>query len=82
VYAPHQFLSEQMAAVEAARRAVLETSQDASLEKIRQLMHLRGIGSNGSWLFVMEFFSWRDFKNRREVSGRASPSRATGTCAG
>ncbi|HSF33512.1 MAG TPA: transposase, partial [Candidatus Tectomicrobia bacterium] len=71
VYAHHQFLSEQIAEVEAERRAVLETSQDASIEKIRQLMHLRGIGINGSWLLVMEFFSWRDFKNRREVSGLA-----------
>jgi transposase len=24
---------------------------------------------NGAWLFVMEFFSWRDFRNRREVGG-------------
>ena len=71
VYAHHQFLSEQIAAVEAERRALLETSQEASIEKIRQLMHLRGIGINGAWLLVMEFFGWRDFKNRREVGGLA-----------
>jgi transposase len=71
VYAHHQFLSEQMAAVEAERRAVLETSPEASIEKIRQLMHLRGIGIHGSWLLVMEFLSWRDFQNRRELSGLA-----------
>jgi len=56
VYAHHQFLSEQIAAVEAERRALLETSQEASIEKIRQLMHLRGIGINGSWLLVMDFW--------------------------
>jgi len=71
VYAHHQFLSEQIAAVEAERRALLETSQEASIEKIRQLMHLKGIGINGAWLLVMEFFGWRDFKNRREVGGLA-----------
>ena len=71
VYAHHQFLSEQIAALEAERRAVLETSHEASLDKIRQLMQLKGIGINGAWLLVMEFFGWRDFKNRREVGGLA-----------
>jgi transposase len=71
VYAHHQFLSEQIAALEAERRAVLQTSQEASIEKVRQLMHLKGIGINGSWLLVMEFFGWRELKNRREVGGLA-----------
>jgi transposase len=71
VYAHHQFLSEQIAEVEAERRALLQTSTDASIDKIRQLMMLKGIGINGSWLLVMEFFGWREFKNRREVGGLA-----------
>ena len=69
VYAHHEFLSEQSAALEAERRALLHTSQAASIEKGRQLMHLRGLGINGSWVLVREFFAWRDFKNRREVGG-------------
>ena len=71
VYAHHQFLSEQIAEVEAERRALLHDSTDASIDKIRQLMLLKGIGINGSWLLVMEFFGWRAFKNRREVGGLA-----------
>ena len=71
VYAHHIFLSEQIAAVEAERRALLQTSTDASIDKIRQLMMLKGIGINGSWLLVMEFFGWRAFTNRREVGGLA-----------
>ena len=71
VYAHHPFLSEQIAEVEAERRALLKTSTDASIDKIRQLMLLKGIGINGSWLLVMEFFGWREFKNRREVGGLA-----------
>ena len=39
VYAHHTFLSEQIAEVEAERRAQLQTSSDASIEKVRQLMH-------------------------------------------
>jgi transposase len=71
VYAHHTFLSEQIAEVEAERHALLQTSTDASIDKIRQFMMLKGIGINGSWLLVMEFFGWRAFKNRREVGGLA-----------
>jgi transposase len=71
VWAHHQFLSEQIAALEAERRALLHSSEDASLAKVRQLMHLKGIGINGAWLLVMEFFGWRELKNRREVGGLA-----------
>jgi transposase len=71
VYAHHQFLTEQIAEVNAMRRGALQTSSDASLDKIRQLMLLKGIGINGAWLLVMEFFGWRELKNRREVGGLA-----------
>jgi transposase len=71
VYAHYTFLSEQIAAVEAKRRELLRTSQEANVEKVRQLMQLKGIGINGSWLLVMEFFGWRALKNRREVGGLA-----------
>ena len=71
VYAQYTFLSEQIAAVEAERRTQLQASTDARIEKVRQLMQLKGIGINGAWLLVMEFFGWRAFKNRREVGGLA-----------
>ena len=71
VYAHHAFLSQQISELEAERRALLQSSQDASIEQVRQLMSLRGIGINGAWLLVMEFFGWRDCKNRREVGGLA-----------
>src|SRR6266446_319842 len=60
VYAHYQFLSEQIAALEAERRALLQSSPEASLEKVRQLMQLKGLGINGAWLLVMEFFGWRE----------------------
>ena len=71
VYAHHTFLSEQIAAVEVERRTQLQASTDTSIDKVRQLMQLKGIGINGAWLLVMEFFGWRAFKNRREVGGLA-----------
>jgi transposase len=71
VYAHHTFLSAQMAAVEAERRAQLQTSTEAQIDKVRQLMQLKGIGINGAWLLVMAFFGWRAFTNRRAVGGLA-----------
>jgi transposase len=71
VYAHHPFLSEQIAAVEAERRAQLQASTDARIDKGRQLMPLKGMGITGAWLLVREFFSWRAFKNRRAVGGLA-----------
>jgi transposase len=71
VYAHHTFLSEQIAAVEAERRAQLHASTDARIDTVRQVMLLKGIGINGAWLLVMAFFGWRAFKNRREVGGVA-----------
>src|SRR2546425_6493732 len=71
VYAQHTFLSAQIAEVEAERRSQLQASTDASIDQVRQLMQLKGMGINGAWLLVMEFFGWRAFKNRRAVGGLA-----------
>jgi transposase len=57
VYAHHQFLREQIAALAAERRAWLETAHEASLEQRRQLMQLKGIGINGAWVLVMDFLA-------------------------
>lgn len=71
VYAHHEFLSQQIAAVEAERRAVLQSAQDASLEQGRQVMQRKGIGSHGAGVLVREFLGGRTLTNRREVGGVA-----------
>jgi len=60
-------LTQRIAQVEAERRAVLQTAEDAVTQKVQQLLLLKGIGINSAWLFVMEFFGWRAFRNRTEV---------------
>ena len=65
----HPFWREQMAEVEAERRALLATSQDARIEQVRQRMGLRGLGIKGAGLWVMALFGWRDFHNRRAGGG-------------
>ncbi len=64
-----EFVREQVKDLEKKRRELLRTSDDPSVEKVRQLLKLKGIGENSAWLFTMEFFGWRDFRNRRQVGG-------------
>jgi len=68
-YAGLQFVNQQIKELEAERREMIRTADDPSVEQVRVLMRLRGIGENSAWLFVMEFFGWREFRNRRQVGG-------------
>jgi transposase len=64
-------LKQQITDLEAERRRTIRTSQLPTVNQIRLLMRLKGIGINSAWLFVMEFFSWRAFHNRREIGALA-----------
>jgi transposase len=55
----------------AARAALLQVSDDPAIAQVRRLVQLRGVGPDSAWLYVMEFFAWRQFRNRREVGGLA-----------
>jgi transposase len=44
---------------------------NAAMDKVKQLVLLKGIGMTSAWLFVREFFGWRQFRNRREVASLA-----------
>ena len=70
-YQRFQLVQEQIKALEAERRESLRHSTQPDIEQVRQLLRLRGIGINCAWLYVMEFFSWRAFRNRREVGALA-----------
>jgi transposase len=45
--------------------------ENARMAQVTQLLRLDGIGPVSSWTFVMEFFGWRRFRNRREVAALA-----------
>lgn len=69
-----QYVSEQILGLERERRRLLRESKDNNREdikKIQQLMNLRAIGINGSWVLVEEFFGWRKFRNGKEVGSLA-----------
>jgi transposase len=66
-----QMVDRQIREVVAERAHVLKRSESSDVQKVRQLLELRGIGPNSAWLYVMEFFGWRAFRNRREVGALA-----------
>lgn len=53
--------------MEAVRKEILQTSSDPAIEQVRRLLRLKGIGMNSAWIYVMEFFAWRAFRNRRQL---------------
>lgn len=79
-----QALAQRIAQLEAERRALIQTAEDAVTKKVQQLLTLKGIGVNSAWVFVMEFFGWRAFRNGKEVgalSGLTPTPYASGTTA-
>ncbi len=73
-WAKVECLTAQIKELEAERAELLRTCSDPAVETARQLLLLRGIGTNSAWLYAMEFFSWRAFRNQREVGALAGLS--------
>lgn len=61
----------QIKELESERIEAIRHSEDPSVDMVRQLLKLKGIGLNSAWLYTMEFFSWRKFRNRKEVGALA-----------
>jgi transposase len=66
-----QLVDRQIKDLENERAHRIRTSTDQGVDKVRQLLRLRGIGANSAWLYVMELFGWRRIRNRRQVGALA-----------
>jgi transposase len=55
----------------AERRKLLRKAEDAGTECARKLLRVGAIGENAAWLFALEFYSWRQFRNRRQIGALA-----------
>jgi len=66
-----QFLHQKIVELERERQQAIRHDRGQAIEKVRHLMRLRGIGPNGAWVYVNEFFGWRQFRNRKEVGAAA-----------
>lgn len=63
-----QKVNRQILALEKERaRRIRKRDQDPAVAQVRQLMGLKGIADNSSWLYVYEVFGWRKIMNRRQL---------------
>ena len=73
----YAYYTDRIRELESERRRMLseemrcEGSQGPAVSKAVQLYSLRGVGVNTAWLYSMEFFSWRTFRNTKEVGSLA-----------
>jgi len=64
----HKFVHRQLLDLESQRDARIRQGQERAAEITRRLMTLRGIAEAGAETYGREF-SWRGFKNRRQIGG-------------
>ena len=60
-------VEDQIVKLKKERESRVDSLAKDSFQQVAQLRMLKGIGQTSSWDFVMELFSWRKFRNRREV---------------
>jgi transposase len=60
-------LTSQLEALGRERTRLLRGADSPALAQVRQLMQLKGVGVATAWIYVMELFAWRTFRNRREL---------------
>lgn len=60
-------LDAQIRLMERQRKTWLKNGSDPVLDQVRKLLKLRAIGPETAWLLPMEIFSWRKFRNVREL---------------
>jgi len=69
----YDFYTERIRELEAQRRRLMreQPTGDVAVAKAAQLFRLKGVGINSAWLYSMELFSWRTFRNGKEVGSLA-----------
>ena len=68
-YQRWQQVDRQVKDLENDRRKRIGKTETPAMDKVRMLLGLRGLGLNGSWLLVFEFFGWRQFTSGKQVGG-------------
>lgn len=71
VYQQLRLVEDQISTLAKEKRDQLKEAGNVKMRQVAQLLRLPGIGPVSSWTFVMEFFGWRRFRNRREVAALA-----------
>jgi transposase len=71
-YERYELVDQQIKGLEKLQIQRAEDLDKPAMQQITQLMGLKGVGWQSSWILNMEFFLWRDFRNAKQL----------GSCAG
>ena len=72
-YERYRLADQQIRALEGEQKLRVEEAPGSGpMNQVAELLRLKGVGWQSSWVLVMELFSWRDFRNQGQV----------GSCAG
>ncbi len=66
-YERWQFVHRQVLELSRERRRRILCDMTPHVDMVRRLLGLAGIGVNGAWLLVYEFFAWRKLQNRKQA---------------
>jgi transposase len=66
-HARWRFTRDQVLALDKERRDRTKDLANPKLDKVRALFALRGIGLGAAWTWGLELFTWRNFRNGKEV---------------
>ncbi|HEV3118354.1 MAG TPA: IS110 family transposase [Gemmataceae bacterium] len=66
-YERWQFVQRQILELTRERRRRMLCDTTPHVDMVRRLLGLAGIGVNGAWLLVYEFFAWRKLQNRKQA---------------
>jgi len=70
-FARLKLVEEQIRLLERQRQEEVAGQDTRAMEMVKQLVMLKGIALTSAWVFVREFFGWRQFRNRRELASLA-----------
>jgi transposase len=66
-----ELVERQLRELKKQRQEKVAEGGSVAMRLIGQLVMLRAIGLTSAWVFVQEFFAWRQFRNRREIGALA-----------
>jgi len=66
-----ELVEEQIRELKKQRQEKVAEGGSLAMQMISRLVMLRAIGLTSAWVFVQEFFGWRQFRNRRQIGALA-----------
>jgi transposase len=70
-YQRYELVDQQVKELEGLQVERAEAQDIPAMHSIHQLMSLKGVGWQSSWILIMEFFAWRAFANAKQLGACA-----------